>query len=152
MRALFFAVSIFLALGATPAQAAFTFGAEESLHALVDVAVVGENGEALALGYKTSTQNFLLPYSISDDGYVLIVKGEKGKYYDIGDEQLANWQASGLMPDPLPPYEIAFVDRILGYALWPTLAVIALVYLIPLLRKRKAAVATPTPPVDKTTT
>lgn len=156
MRALLVFVSLLLALGASPAQAAFTFGAEETLHTLVDVGVVGQNGEALALGYKTTTQNFLLPYTIADDGYVLVVKGEKGKFYDLPEEQLAGWQASGLMPDPLPAYEIPLIERIFGYALWPTLVLIALIYLIPMLRKRKAAAAAtaaaPTPPVDNTTT
>jgi uncharacterized protein len=139
MRALLIVVSMLLALGASPAQAAFTFGAEEALHTLVDVGVVGENGEALALGYKTTTQNFLLPYAISDDGYVLVVKGEAGKYYGVTSGEIAQWQAAGLIPDPLPTYEIPLIERLLGYALWPTLAVIALIYLIPALRKRKAA-------------
>jgi uncharacterized protein len=139
MRALLIVVSMLLALGASPAQAAFTFGAEETLHTLVDVGVVGENGEALALGYKTSTQNFLLPYTLSDDGYVLVVKGEAGKYYAVTPEEIAQWQAAGLVPDPLPTYEIPLIERIFGYALWPTLLVIALIYLIPALRKRKTA-------------
>lgn len=149
MKALLLVLSILLPLGASPAAAAFNFGTDETLHRLVDVEVVGENGEALALGYKTSTQNFLLPYAISDDGYILIVKAEPGKYYGLPADQLAQWQAAGLIPDPLPPYEISLLDRVFGYALWPTLAIIALVYLVPMLRKRKAVAAAAAAPTEE---
>lgn len=141
MRVLLFIVSALLALAAGPAQAAFSFGAEETLHSLADVGVVGAEGEALALGYKTTTQNFLLPYTISDDGYVLVVKDDPGKYYSMTDEEVAAWQESGLLPDPLPAYEVPLVERILGYLLWPTLVVIGLVYGIAEWAKRRKAAA-----------
>lgn len=131
-----------LVLMSAPAQA-FAFGATEELHTIADVGVVGEKNEALALGYKTTTQNFLLPYTISDDGYVLISKTESNTYYPIAGRQLIEWQAAGLLPDPLPTYEISMLDRLIGHALWPTLVVIGLVYLIQTLRRRRTATATP---------
>ena len=129
----------FMMLTAAPAQAAFMFGEDETIRALVDVGVVGQDDEKLELGYKTTTQIFLLPYTISDDGYVLVQKEDHTKFYDITPEQIKDWQAAGLIPDPLPPYEIPLMDKIFGYLLWPTLVVIALVYLVPMLRKKKPA-------------
>lgn len=129
------------------AGAGMTFGAEESLHRLVDVEVVGENNEPLSLGYKTTTQNFLLPYTLSDDGYVLMPRDNSGNYYNMTEEDIARWQANGSLPDPLPAYDISLLDRVLGYLLWPTLVVIALLYLVPWLRKRRArSVAADAPP------
>jgi hypothetical protein len=128
-----------LVLLTAPASAQFTFGGDEKLHTIVDVPVVIQNDEALMLGFKTTTQNFILPHTIADDGYVLVVKDDRQKFYSLTPEQISQWQAQGLIPDPLPSYEIPLIDRIIGYALWPTLLLIALVYLIPAWRKRKAA-------------
>ena len=130
-------------IGSAAPASALTFGEDEGLNKLVDVGVVGEKGEALALGYKTTTHNFLLPYSLSDDGYVLLSRRGGDTYYPITPEQTAAWQADGLLPKPLPPYTISTLDRIMGHLLWPTLVVIALVYLIPMLRRKKAAPADP---------
>ena len=133
---------------ALPAHAAgLMFGHDETLHRLVDVDVVGENDEKLSLGYMTSTESLLLPYTLRDDGYVLMPRDTSDTFYTFTDEELAGWQANGAMPDPLPPYEVPMLDRIMGYLLWPTLVVIGLVYLIPGLRRRRAAPADAPPPV-----
>src|SRR5690606_8461044 len=95
MRRLLTLISVFLvALAfALPAQA-FDFGAEEKLHPLVDVELKGAEGEALTLGFKTTLNNFILPYSLSDDGYVLLVRGQEGQFYDLEPERVAEWQAA----------------------------------------------------------
>jgi hypothetical protein len=142
-------------LAAAPAQAAYSFGTDEALHTLVDVGVKGENNEDLMLGYKTSTQSFLLPYAIHDDGYVLIVKSDHEKYYDIPADMLPQWQKAGLVPDPLPPYQLSAIDVAMGYILWPTLVLIAVVWYFSWRRqqRQKAAAAaagtTPAAPEDK---
>ena len=130
-------------IGSAAPASALTFGEDEGLNKLVDVGVVGEKGEALALGYKTTTHNFLLPYSLSDDGYVLLPRSGGDTYYPITPEQISGWQANGLLPKPLPPYTISTLDKVMGHLLWPTLVVIALVYLIPMLRRRKTAPSDP---------
>lgn len=133
--------------------AAQTFGNEETLHKLQDVEIVGAENEALSLGYKTTTHNILLPYTITDDGYVLVVRDDSKKFYTMTAEEIAGWQDAGLLPDPLPPYEISLLDRIMGHLLYPTLVLIALLYLVPWLRKRNKAkaAANPTPPGDNPT-
>lgn len=140
-----------LMISAPPASAAgLSFGTDETTHTIQDVGVKGENNEDLMLGYKTSTEAFLLPYTIKDDGYVLVVKSDHDKYYDIPADMLPRWQQTGLLPDPLPPYQISALDQVFGHILWPTLVVIAIVYAVGYLRKRKAAPAAAAPlPRDK---
>jgi hypothetical protein len=144
MRILTMIVSaIFLMVaGVAPAQA-WQFGSEESLYPLVDVELKGAEDEALALGYKTTMQNFILPYALSDDGYVLIVKGDEGRYYDIEEERVAEWQQAGFLPDPFPAYEIPVIERVMSYALYLALAIIALLYIVPAIRKRRSRTVAP---------
>jgi hypothetical protein len=122
---------------ALPAQA-FDFGADEELHPLVDVELKGAEGEELTLGFKTTMHNFLLPYALSDDGYVLLVRGESDKFYDLEQERVAAWQDAGFLPAPLPEYEVPLKERIFSFALYAALVLALLVYAIPEIRKRRA--------------
>ncbi|MDB5506892.1 MAG: hypothetical protein JWR75_1530 [Devosia sp.] len=131
-----------LAVGLSPALAAgWQFGDEQSVHVLQDVEIVGEEGEALSLGYMTTTKNFVLPYALGDDGYILVVRDDPQSFYAITPEQITDWQDAGLLPDPLPTYEISLLDRVLGYLLWPTLALIAALYGFGFLRNRRKKLA-----------
>jgi hypothetical protein len=133
-----FAVLMFSVLATLPAHAAgMRFGDSEDLTTIVDVGVTGAEGEALMLGYKITTHNFLLPWSMSDDGYVLVVKDDTSTYYAMSEAEIAEWQQSGLLPDPLPVYEITLLDRVMGHLLWPTLVVIGIVLLVQAMRKRR---------------
>jgi hypothetical protein len=70
-------VAVF-AIGATPAQAAKVyFGTQEYLRNIQDVEAKGPKGEALYLGHKYSFLSFILPYRMTDDGYILGVRGEQ---------------------------------------------------------------------------
>lgn len=139
-----------LLLAAMPANAQ-TFGDQEKLTKIQDVEIVGAENEPLSLGFKTTTKNFLLPYTISDDGYVLVVRNDSERFYTMSAEEIAGWQTSGLLPDPLPPYEVPLIDRILGYVLWPTLVVIVGIWFIQWRnsQKKKAAAAAAAPPPDQ---
>jgi hypothetical protein len=139
MRSLFtFVAAIFLAVAfALPAQA-FDFGADEKLHPLVDVDLKGAEGEELTLGFKTTTHNFLLPYALSDDGYVLLVRGEDGKFYDLEQERVAAWQEAGFLPAPFPEYEVPLIDRIFSFGLYFAVVLALPFYVIPAIRKRRA--------------
>ena len=90
-------------LGAAPAQAAkLYFGTQEYLRQIQDVEVKGPKGEALYLGHKYSFHSFILPYRMTDDGYVLGVRGEQS-YFRLDDANIKSMQARGQLPSPLPP-------------------------------------------------
>lgn len=133
-----FAVIIVLVIGlvAAPPAHAWRFGADEELHPLVDVGVQLSKGEPLVLGFKTTIRNFVLPYALSDDGYVLIVKGTSDRYYDLPEERIQEWQEAGLLPSPLPKYEVPLIERIFSYALYAAIVLILLLYAVPAIRRR----------------
>ncbi|HXW30158.1 MAG TPA: hypothetical protein VEK55_12415, partial [Xanthobacteraceae bacterium] len=104
-----------LAASASPAAAAGgRFGTQEYLRPIQDVAIKGPNGEALYLGHKFSFYSFFLPYSLSDDGYILGVKG-RDQYIRLDPASIARFQAGGQLPSPLPKYELSAVDYAFGH-------------------------------------
>jgi tetratricopeptide (TPR) repeat protein len=126
------------ACGVSPARAAkMYFGKQDYLHPIQDVAIKGQNGEALYLGYKHSSQSFILPYSVSDDGYILGVKGESDRYYALDKARIARFQADGLLPSPLPPSELSVLDRVMGHSLWGLLVVMAAIFGFNVIRKKR---------------
>lgn len=126
-----------VALGVTPARAAMCFGTQEYLRPIQDVAITGQNGEALYLGYKYSFDCFIAPYSVSDDGYILGIKNESNRYYRLDAERIAAFQARGLLPKPLPPYQLSAFDYAFGHLLWALPFVIGALYLLELRKKRR---------------
>jgi tetratricopeptide (TPR) repeat protein len=105
-------------LDAAPAQAAkLHFGTQDYLDKLQDVDVKGPNGEALYLAHKYSFHSFIAPYRITDDGYVLAVKG-RDAFFRLDADRIKALQARGLLPSPLPPYQLTLVDYAMGHALW----------------------------------
>jgi hypothetical protein len=122
---------------ATPALAAkLRFGPIEHLHKIQDTAIKSPKGEALYLGHLHTHHSFILPYYMTDDGYVLGVVGEKG-YYPLGPDLLKRLQAQKVLPDPLPPYSLSWIDYIFGYILWFALAGIAIAIAYPYLKQRR---------------
>ena len=121
------------------AHAQYRFGTDEQIHFFQDVPLKGAKDEALYLGYMTKTKNFLLAVSVEDAGYVLGVKGESGRFYQMPKgEELAKFQTAGTLPSPLPPYRLGIFDYVVGYSLWWGLAFVALFWGIGSWRKRKA--------------
>ena len=103
------------------------FGKSEKINHIADVKLKGAKQEALFLAYKTTTQSFLLPAYMNDDGYVLGVVGDSKKYYSMPKaEKLAAFQKNGYLPNPLPKYAIPFLDYLFGYLLWVTVGVLLL--------------------------
>jgi Tfp pilus assembly protein PilF len=140
-RAALIGLVVVLAMGATPAHAAkLHFGTQEHLREIQDVELKGANGEALYLGYKYSVYSFLLPYGLTDDGYILGVRGDTS-YFRLDDENIKSFQDRGQLPSPLPSYQLSMLDYAMGHAVWIVLAVI--VGLLPLSmrsrRRRKRA-------------
>jgi hypothetical protein len=115
------ALFVVMAMSGKDAHARFSFGTDDTIHHLQDLKVEGKDGEALYLGFLTSTHSFLLPYSMSDRGHVLGVKGARDKYYKLPKEMLETMQLAGLLPKQLPAYKRPKSDYLFGYALWPVL-------------------------------
>lgn len=125
-----------LALVPASAEAALMFGKDETIHKIEDIAFQNREGEDLFLGYKTTIQFFVAGLYLTDDGYVLGVRGEDTFYPMPTGEELKGLQADGLLPDPLPAYRIGWFDYALGYSLWIILVGVAAFYGFGWLRKR----------------
>ena len=98
---------------------AWVFGTKDTVHRLQNLNEKGPNGEPLALGFLTSTHAFLLPYSMSDGGYVIVVKSSGGDvFYRLPKEKIEQFQRSGALPNPLPVYRKTIIDYLGAYALW----------------------------------
>lgn len=144
-RARFAAVALaaIVVISATPAQAAkFYFGTQEHLVWLEDVEIKGSKGEALYLGHKYSFHSFLLPYWMTDNGYILGVRGQN-IYVPLESEEIKSFQANGLLPSPLPIYQFSLLDYALGYALWIMVPVILGLVPLTMLAKRRRKQAQP---------
>jgi len=132
-----------LVAGAAPAQAAkLYFGTQEYLRQIQDVEVRGAQGEPLYLGYKYTFHSFILPYRMTDDGYILGVRGQQ-RYYRLDDASIKSMQARGQLPSPLPPYQLSVIDYAMGHGAW--IALVIIIGLIPLsmLSKRRRQRALP---------
>ncbi|HEX2256009.1 MAG TPA: hypothetical protein VHG92_04765 [Afifellaceae bacterium] len=134
-------VGAFLMLAPAAARADLMFGTQEDIHFIQDVEVTGPEGEELFLGFKTTTQFFLAGLYVQDDGYVLGQRSDHNRYWDMpAGEQLADFQARGLIPDPLPSYELGIFDYLFGYSMWIfVLPIVFLSYFFSWRRKRHAA-------------
>ena len=133
------AVLILMAASGKDAHAKLFFGTQDKINHLQDISVKGPNGEALFLGFVTSTHSFLLPYSMSDGGYVLGIKGASDKFFKLPQERIEQMQRAGLLPKTLPVYRRSSGDYVIGYILWPVLLLIAGVGLIQSRRRRDEA-------------
>jgi tetratricopeptide (TPR) repeat protein len=132
-----FGIIVLFAIGATPAHAAkMYFGAQEHLRKIEDIDGRGPKDEALYLGHKYSFHSFVLPYRVTDDGYVLGVRDQQS-YFRLDDATVKSLQDRGLLPSPLPPYYLTLLDYAMGHALWIALATVIVISLIPLSRRSK---------------
>ena len=128
---------------AAPAHAAkLHFGTQEYLRPIQDVEAKGPKGETLYLGHKYSFHSFILPYRLTDDGYVLGVRGEQ-RYFRIDDANIKSLQARGQLPTPLPPYQFSVLDYAMGHGAWIALAVIIGLVPLSMLSKRRRKRALP---------
>jgi hypothetical protein len=125
------------------------FGKVETLTCITDVKVTGAKDEPLCLAYKTTKWAFVAPAYLSDDGYVLAVEAGLKTYYPMPEgKRLEEMQASGLLPKPLPTYEIPTIEYVFGYMLWIVIAFTAAAMLIgnKLKQRRHASLETDQPP------
>jgi hypothetical protein len=150
-RALLVALLVILALpthaearrGIRVGHIGWCFGTGEEIAQLADARLHGPYDEALFIGRKTTTNCLLLPYSFSDDGYVLGLADEPGRYYQFPEPDFVRAaQAEGLLPDPLPPSHVHFSDYLWGHVLWLVVTVLlALLLLVHFMRRRRLRAA-----------
>jgi hypothetical protein len=124
---------------------ALRFGKTEKMACLEDVSMKGASGESLCLAHKYTTQWFIAGVHVSDDGYVLKVKGEDAYFGMPEGEELAALQAEGSLPAKLPSYSIPTLDHLMGYSLWIVL-VVGCVWAVVTGRKRRGAALGATSP------
>ncbi len=82
------------------------------------------NDPEWVLCYKLSTYFFVAGCYVTDDGYVLRRAGETRSYTKLTPELIKTHQASGMLPNPLPPYSLSILDYVFGYSNWIVLAVV----------------------------
>jgi hypothetical protein len=108
-------------------EAKLRFGADQRIEFVQAVSLRGPNEEELFLGRMVETKSFLLPYSVKDQGFVLGVTSDSARYFDMpSDDALQAMQREGLLPTPLPQYELAAVDLFFGNLLWVFIVAFAL--------------------------
>ena len=106
------------------------FGKSESIEEIIDIEAKGPNGEDLYLAYKTTGFYFFMGAYMSDDGYVLGIKGSSS-YFPLDENQITANQESGVLPKPLPEYKIPFMDWVWGFSLWILLLVLGVIWFFP---------------------
>lgn len=116
---------------ATAKKVGGLFGKSERIVKIKDLEAKGPNNEDVYLAYKTTGYYFFLGAYFSNDGYVLGIKEKFGSYYPLNENQLADFQKSGILPTPLPTYKIPVLDWLWGFSLWILLAVIILIFVFP---------------------
>jgi len=117
------AVFTLMAVSAQDARAA-KFGTRDSYQHLQDLTEKGPKGEALALGYVTTTHSFFLPYKMTGE-YVLLVRGSgrdlfagRDIYHTLPQAKIEQMQRAGALPNPLPPARHTIFDYLGAYILW----------------------------------
>lgn len=118
------------------------FGTGESITRIEPVKLRGPNGEQLWIGHKTTRESFILPYTLRDDGYVLLISNETGRYFNLPPpDKVEIFQQTGLLPKPFPPYQIPWHEYAFGYAAWLTLGMLPFVFWIGRVWRRRRSQA-----------
>jgi hypothetical protein len=112
-------LALVLSFFVTSANAGLKFGEDDMIHNIGTTTLQGPSGEKLYIGRLTTMKVFLLPYSIEDKGYVLGVVGDNTRYFNFPDgEFLEQAQKEGLLPSPMPTYEVDSIYWMIGHSLW----------------------------------
>jgi hypothetical protein len=102
------------------------FGTSEELKCLQGIERVeiqtAAGKQDVCYAAKIKKENFILPFTISVDGYVLAVNDKT--YYKMNNEQAAYYQTAGRLPTPLPIYSLTPGDILGGTLLWPVIGAV----------------------------
>jgi hypothetical protein len=116
---------IWLGLSADCAQAGL-FGTNEKIRTIELT-----RDPNYTLCHKVRMYFFFAGVYVADDGYVLKKTLEfDGKYYPLDDAKIRELQKEGILPVPLPPYSLSFLDYLFGYSLWIILAFTIVISLV----------------------
>lgn len=119
------ALVAFMSLSFT-AEAKWSFGTQEKLESVAPVNLPGPNGAQLELARKVVTKHFLAPYYVKDGGYVLKIRNNDKSYFPMPTgAELDVLQKTGMLPNPLPKWEMPLSDKLFGFLLWEILLGIA---------------------------
>jgi hypothetical protein len=118
-------------------------GMSDEVRCLQDVPHKSPAGDDLCLGYRLEFYWLGLPAHVSDQGYVLVVKGTErdSGYYALGPALIERGQHEGWLPSPLPAYSLGVGTQLFGHSLWLALIVTALLGWRLRVRKRHQRVA-----------
>ena len=114
-----------------------SFGEDDTLHEIAPT-----KDPQYKLGYRTSIYFVIAGCYVKDMGYVLIDTSKSKTYVQLDEKLIAELQADGTLPNPLPPYKLSLWDYLLGYSLW---IIIAVVVGISVLKKLFAGKQSPEP-------
>jgi hypothetical protein len=121
-----FILAVFVLMGVPGEDAhAARFGTQDSYQHLQDINDKGPKGEALSLGYVTTTHSFILPYKMTGN-YVLVVRGAGrdsrgrpiGISHPLSQERIDQMQRTDALPNPLPAYRHTIFEYLFAYILW----------------------------------
>jgi len=105
------------------------FGTQDSFDCVVPKTFQGPNHDQVCLASKVSLHFVGAGVYLSDEGYVLKVSG-KEEFYSLTPANLKDLQSAQLIPDPLPPYHIAWYQYVIGYSLWIIIGIVVLISLL----------------------
>ncbi len=111
------------------------FGEEDNFNKVQALTVPAELADALPpewsrgieLDTHTITHWFGAGAWLEEKGFAIVVPGTED-YWQLDDEMTAELQGAGILPSPMPKYEIPIMDYVFGYSLWIVLGAIALFY------------------------
>ncbi|CAN0424605.1 unnamed protein product, partial [Phaeothamnion confervicola] len=106
-----------LAAPSPAAAAKYQFGEETEFRRLQSTPMKSKDGVAIDLGYRVTLHWFFLPYTVTADGYALIVQGRTDGVA-LDDEQIARLKKVAMLPATLPGYALTWGDLVLGHLFW----------------------------------
>lgn len=143
-------IIISLAFCAQASARGAKFGDQDSIRKIQNTELKDPLGRDLYLGYRITIKYFFAGVNLTDNGYVLAVKGsDDGEYYSLTEEEINELQSQGSLPRPLPKYEISNWDYGFGYSLWIILAATLLYSGVKKLVKKKPETLEETPALNK---
>lgn len=100
------------------------FGVDETVECVQSIGLKGASGEPLCLAWKNSKYFFGGGAYLKDQGYVLKIAASNSYYPLPEPAELKDFQARGLVPDPLPAYSMPVQEYLIGYSLWIVIALV----------------------------
>ena len=112
------------------AHASMMFGGDDNIHVIQELDLIGPENKPMQLAHRVTLHFFVAGIYTSDEGYVLIQKGNSEIYYSLTPDLLKTYQDEGTLPNPLPAYAIPIWDYLFGYSLWIIVGGVILFYVI----------------------